>query len=85
MLELKIIIDFLIYIPMLTLVVLVYILLCKVQKYRDEVEYLKSICEQAIQINKQTEKKLEEYNTKNKRSHKQSFMIGYQKGKKQTR
>ena len=58
MLELEIIIDFLIYIPMLTLVVLVYILLCKVQKYRDEVEYLRSVCEQAIQISKQNEKSL---------------------------
>ena len=78
---LEIIINFLIYIPLFALVILVYLLLCKVQEYRDELLYLKSICEHAVKISEQNEKKLNEHISKNKRSHKQSFMIGFTKEK----
>ena len=75
------IIQIVIYIPLFAFVILVLLLLRKVQEYRDEVEYLKSVCEQVVKISEQTEKKLNEHITQNKRSHKQSFIIGYEKGK----
>ena len=80
--KLETFIEFLIFIPLFALVILVYLLLNKVQEYRDEVEYLKSACEQAVKIAEQNEKKLDEHITKSKRSHKQSFVIGYEKGRK---
>lgn len=79
---LEVIIDFLIYIPLIALIIVVLLLLQKVQEYRDEVAYLKSVCEQVVQITAQTEKKLNEHIYKSKNSHKKAFMIGYEKGKK---
>ena len=67
---------------MITLIIVVLLLLQKVQEYRDEVEYLKSVCEQAVQVSEQIEKKLNEHISKSKKSHKKAFMIGYEKGKK---
>lgn len=78
----EIIIDLLIYIPLIALIIVVLLLLQKVQEYRDEVEYLKSVCEQAVQVSEQTEKKLDEHISKSKNSHKRAFIIGYEKGKK---
>ena len=78
----EIIIEFLIYIPLFTLVILMYLLLNKVQKYRNEVEYLKSVCEQAVKINEQTEKKLNEHISKQKFYSTKSYFQGYTKGKK---
>ena len=78
----EVIIDLLIYIPMITLIIVVLLLLQKVQEYRDEVEYLKSVCEQAVQVSEQTEKKLNEHISKSKQNNKRSFMIGYEKGRK---
>ena len=78
----EIIIELLIYIPLFSLTIIVYFLLCKVQEYRNEIEYLKSVCEQSVQISEQTEKKLDQYISKCKNSNKKSFMIGYEKGKK---
>lgn len=78
----EVIIDLLIYIPMIALIIVVLLLLQKVQEFRDEVKYLKSVCEQAVQITAQTEKKLNEHISKSKHSHKQAFIIGYEKGKR---
>ena len=80
---LELIIDFLIYVPLFALVVLVLLLLHKVQEYRDEVEYLKSICKQAVKISEQTEKKLDEHISKQKLYGTKSYFQGYTKGRKQ--
>lgn len=56
----KIIIDLLIYIPMIALIIVVLLLLQKVQEYRDEVEYLKSVCEQAVEVSTKAEDEAKE-------------------------
>ena len=76
------IIQFMIYIPLFALVILVLLLLRKVQEYRDEVEYLKSVCEQVVKVSEQTEKKLNEHIKKKNLYSTKSYFQGYTKGKK---
>lgn len=56
----EIIIDLLIYIPMIALIIVVLLLLQKVQEYRDEVKYLKSTLEQAIEVSTKAENEAKE-------------------------
>ena len=72
-----------IYIPLFALVIVIILLLNKVQKYRDEVEYLKSVCEQAVKVSEQTEKKLNDHIKKQKLYNTKSYFQGYTKGRKQ--
>ena len=78
----KTIIQFMIYITLFALVVLVLLLLSKVQAYRDEVKYLKSVCEQAVKISEETEKKLYKHINEQKLYSTKSYFKGYTKGKK---
>lgn len=79
---LEIIINFLIYITLFSLVILILLLLNKVKEFHNELLYLKSIYEQAVQISEKTEKKLTTHINNHIKSHKQSFTIGYTKGQK---
>ena len=76
------ILNFTIFIPLIALVILCFLLLREVDDCRDEIKYLKSVCEQAVQVSEQTEKKLNEHISKSKHSHKKAFIIGYEKGKR---
>ena len=56
----EIIIDLLIYIPMIALIIVVLLLLKKVQEYQDEVEYLRSTLEQAVEVSTKAEDEAKE-------------------------
>lgn len=56
----EIILNFMICIPLITFVILCFLLLREVDDCRDEIKYLKSVCEQAVEVSTKAENEAKE-------------------------